>query len=84
MIELGQLLGKFEKLLSEGELGKEAIQKALKDATGLDIAKDRISIRNGTVYLDIKPLYKNEVLLKKEQILTKLKKYRAPGPGDIR
>jgi hypothetical protein len=84
MIELSQLLGKFEKLLSDGELGKEAVQKALKDAAGLEIPKEKINIRSGTIYLDIKPLYKNEILIKKDLVLAKLKEYRAPASENIR
>ena len=39
----------------------------------LVIAGKDIKIKNSTVYLNIKPIYKNEILLKKDKIFLKLK-----------
>ena len=73
MIEIKDLLISFNnKLLSE-EIKKESIKNIISNIIGFDIKKEKIKIKNETVYLDIKPIYKNEILLKKELILNKLK-----------
>ncbi|MFA6274197.1 MAG: hypothetical protein WC662_03475 [Candidatus Paceibacterota bacterium] len=73
MIEIKDLLISFNnKLLSE-EIKKESIKNIISNIIGFDIKKEKIKIKNETVYLDIKPIYKNEIFLKKELILNKLK-----------
>lgn len=73
MIEIKDLLGRFSGLLQKGEGRKELIIENIKEATGILIESKDITINNGTIFLNIKPIYKNEIFLKKEKIFSKLK-----------
>lgn len=73
MIEIKDLLSKFSKILSSGEVKKQIIKEALFEVLNIEIKTDNIKIKNNIVYLNIKPLYKNEILIKKEKIFEKLK-----------
>jgi len=73
MIEIKDLLLKFNKLLLFEEVKKDLIIHALNQVIGIQIKKEDIKIKNNTVYLNIKPIYKNEILLKKDEISKKLK-----------
>lgn len=72
MIELKDLLGRFRSILSGATAKKEAVRAAIEEAAGVKINPEDIQIKNETVYLNIKPIYKNEIHLKKEKILLKL------------
>ncbi len=72
MIEIKDLLLKFQNLLSLGEAQKDTIRSVISEAIGVQIKSEDITIKNGTIYLNIKPVYKNEILLKKEKIFNKL------------
>lgn len=72
MVELKSLLARFELILLDEEAKKEAIVTALKKVTGIDISKQSIEIRGGDVHLRVKPLYKSEIFLKKEEIMHEL------------
>jgi hypothetical protein len=84
MIELSELLGRFKNIILSGELEKGAIQKTLKDILNLELKKEEIKIKNGTVFLNIKPLYKNEILLKKEKIINLHKSFPKSSIIDFR
>ena len=73
MIELKDLLGRFGKILETGEGSKRLVVEVIKDDTGILIESEKIKIKNGTIFLNIKPIYKNEIFLKKEKIFSKLK-----------
>jgi len=72
MIEIKDLLLGFNNLILKEEMKKETVREIIGRAIGLEIKKEKIRLRQGTVYLDIKPIYKNEILLKKEKILSEL------------
>ena len=73
MIELKDLLARFSNILLSEEGKKEAIRNTISEVVGVKIKSDDLKIKNGTIYLNIKPIYKNEIFLKQEQILLKLK-----------
>jgi len=73
MIEIKDLLLKFNNILFSEEVKVESIRKIISEIIGLDIKKEDIKIKNNIIYLNIKPIYKNEILLKKDQIFLKLK-----------
>lgn len=73
MIEIKDLLSRFDTLLFSEERRVELIRNIISETIGLDIKKEDFKIRNNTIYLNIKPIYKNEILIKKEEIYTKLK-----------
>ena len=73
MIEIKDLLLRFENLLISDETKKEAITRIIKETTGLDIKKEEVEVKNGILRLNIKSIYKNEILIKKEEIMNRLK-----------
>ncbi|MBP6865998.1 MAG: hypothetical protein KBC12_00430 [Candidatus Pacebacteria bacterium] len=75
MIEIKDLLSRFEKILGHEVVKIGLIQDTIKDFVGIDIAKDNIKIKSTTLVLNIKPIYKNEILLKKDLILESFEKH---------
>jgi hypothetical protein len=73
MIEIKDLLLKFDNILLSEEFKKNSIINILNEITGLKIKLEDVKIKNNIVYLNIKPIYKNEILLKKDFIFLKLK-----------
>jgi hypothetical protein len=72
MIEIKDLLARFSNILLGEERKKEEIRKIISEAIKVDIKSEDIKIKNGTIYLNIKPIYKNEILLKQGKILARL------------
>ncbi|MBI3888332.1 hypothetical protein HY311_00895 [Candidatus Nomurabacteria bacterium] len=72
MLEIKDLLARFSIILSGEEGKKDVVRKVISETIGVDINSKDIKIKNGTIYLNIKPIYKNEILLKQEKILLKL------------
>ncbi|OGI97781.1 hypothetical protein A3A11_02600 [Candidatus Nomurabacteria bacterium RIFCSPLOWO2_01_FULL_43_15] len=73
MIEIKDLLGRFDKLLFSEKEKKESVRKIISEIINLSIKNEDIKIKNGTIYLNIKPIYKNEIFLKWEEIILRLK-----------
>lgn len=74
MIKIEDLLVRFEGLLLKEAGGKESVRNVISRAIGVDIKSEDIKIKNNTVYLNIKPIYKNEIFLKQDLILLELEK----------
>jgi hypothetical protein len=72
MIEIKDLLGRFKELLSSEDYKKEAVRDTLKNILDLDIEKEKITIEKNSILLDINPVYKNEVFIKKDIILSSI------------
>ena len=73
MIEIKDLLNKLNNILLSNEGKKNSIAEAIFEVVGVKINPKKIEIKNNIVYLDVKPIYKNEIFLKQEQIFSKLK-----------
>ncbi|MEK7089068.1 MAG: hypothetical protein AAB913_02980 [Patescibacteria group bacterium] len=73
MIEIKDLLLKFNNLLISENLKINTIREVLFEVINLKIEPKNIKIKNNIIYLNIKPIYKNEILFKKDEILLKLK-----------
>jgi len=85
MIEIKDLLAKFSNLLLGEEGKKDTVRNVINEVTGLSITTEQIQIKKGTVYLDIKPIYKSEIFLKKEKIFSRLEElFSTKSPSDIR
>jgi hypothetical protein len=85
MIEIKDLLIRFNNLLSLGEGKIDSIRNIISETIGVQIKKEDIKIKNNIIYLNIKPIYKNEILLKQDQIFLKLKESLGKKiPQDIR
>ncbi len=68
MIEIKDLLAKWSKVLLSGEAKADTIRGVISKVIGINIAPEDVKISNNTVYLNIKPIYRSEILLKKEKI----------------
>jgi hypothetical protein len=72
MFEIKDLLNRFSNILSSGEAKKFLIKEAVYETTGIQVSSEKIKIKNNIIFLEIKPILKNEIYLKKEKILQKL------------
>jgi hypothetical protein len=75
MIEIKDLLARFNNILLSEEGNKEDIRKIISEIIRVEIKSEDLKIKNGTIYLNIKPIYKNEILIKQDQIFAKLKEF---------
>lgn len=73
MIEIKDLLIKFNNLIFLENLKINIIKKVFLDVLNLKLENKDIKIKNNILYLNTKPIYKNEIFIKKNLILLKLK-----------
>ncbi len=73
MIEIKDLLARFDHILLSEEAKTESLRKIISDVVGIEIPPHNVKIKNGTVYIDIKPIYKNEIFIHQEEISLLLK-----------
>jgi hypothetical protein len=72
MIEIKDLLARFERIILSEESKREAVRLAISEAIKVPINPDAVEIKGDTIFLNIKPIYKNEIFLKQEQVQKKL------------
>lgn len=85
MIEIKDLLSKWSHLLISEDVKKKSLLRVLKEVLDLDIDSNDLSIKNDVVYLNIKPIYRSQILIKREEIFNKLKDALGDkAPSDIR
>lgn len=72
MIEIKDLLLNINNALLKETLKKDTIRSIVSEVINLDISSEDIEIKNNTVYLNIKSIYKNEILIKKDFISKKI------------
>ncbi len=66
-------LDKFKKILGDSGLQKDSVISVLKEELGVDLEKDKITISKNIASISASPILKNEILMRKQKILTKLK-----------
>lgn len=74
MFEIKELLLPFEKILNFNELKLDQIRLILIKHLGVNISKDKIELKNNKVFLKLKPIFKHQILLKKDKIISDLEK----------
>jgi hypothetical protein len=85
MIEIKDLLARFDNILLSGERKKDVIREIISEIIKVKISSEDIKIKDNTIFLNIKSIYKNEILLKQEQIFLKVKESLGnQAPQDIR
>ena len=85
MIEIKDFLLRFGDILLSEEIKKEAVRNVISKTIRMPIKKEDIKIKNGTIYLNIKSIYKNEIFLKRDKIFSLLKETLGrKSPQDIR
>jgi hypothetical protein len=72
MIEIKDLLSRFSNILLKEEVKIQSIKKVIEEVVGVQVPKENIKIKGDTVHLDLKPIYKGEILIKREEISKKL------------
>ena len=73
MIEIKDLLVRFNNLLFSEEIKKASILEVINKIIGVEIKSEDVKIKNNIIYLNIKPIYKNEIFIKQDQIFLALK-----------
>ncbi len=73
MIEIKDLLSRFSEILLGEEGKKEAVRDVISSVIQVKIKSEDIKIKNNIIYLNIKPIYKNEIFIKQEKIFLALK-----------
>jgi hypothetical protein len=73
MIEIKDLLSRFNNILLSEEGKKESVRSIISEIIKVEINPKDVKIKNNIIYLNIKPIYKNEILLKQDQIFLRLK-----------
>jgi hypothetical protein len=85
VIEIKDLLLKFNRILLSEEIKKELIQEVILKTIKIPIKKEEIKIKNGTVFLKIKPIYKNEIFINRDKIFLEMEKvFGKKMPKDFR
>jgi len=64
MIEIKDLLVRFQNILLSEKGKKEVVRKIISEVIKTEINSEDIEIKNNTIYLNIKPIYKNEIFWK--------------------
>ncbi|MDQ3075762.1 MAG: hypothetical protein M3Q34_01390 [bacterium] len=72
MIEIKELLGRLSEILLKEEGKTEVLRKVIQEVVGVKINPEDLKIKNHTIFLNIKPIYKNEIYMKQEEIFLKL------------
>lgn len=74
MIEIKDLLNRFSKIIDNKDLEREAIASVLTNILKTQVEKKDVEIKRNVLRLNIKPIYKNEILIKREAINLELDK----------
>lgn len=72
MEDISSFLEKFKLLLRSSSFEREMVSGALFDVLGVKIDTKNITLKNGFVYLQVPPVLKSEIVMRKIQILGKL------------
>ena len=73
MVEIKEILERYTEILLGEERKIDKIIESIFEISDIKIKKEDIKIKNGIIFLKIKPIYKNEIFKKKEKVLEKIK-----------
>ena len=73
MFNIGNFLEKFKNITPPDKFVKEVLIDVVKDVVSVEIEKDNIDVRNGTIFISVDPIIKNEIFLKKSEVMENLK-----------
>ncbi|HVS79659.1 MAG TPA: hypothetical protein VHF05_01645 [Candidatus Paceibacterota bacterium] len=73
MQDITSFFGKFKSLIANGSAQREAIARIMKESIGAEIDPKKIVIKDGIATVPSNPVMRNELLLKKQLVLEKLK-----------
>lgn len=69
---LNSFLDKFKKIIGENTQNKDFIIESIEKELHKKIDKNNIKISKNILYLNISPIFKNEIYMRKEKILKSL------------
>lgn len=72
MIEIKDLISRLSDILLKEEGKTETLRRVIEGVVGIKIKPEDLKIKNHTIYLNIKPIYKSEIFMKQEEIYRKL------------
>lgn len=72
MNNLKGMLSIFENLLKQEEISLHVMEEVFEDVVGIKIDSSQISVKGFSVYVNAHPVIKNEILLKKEELIQAL------------
>lgn len=70
------ILDQITKSLQNKENYKEDIVKEINNIIGIKISSDQIRIKDNKIFFSVSPTIKTVIFLKKNQLITVLKKYK--------
>ncbi len=73
MNNLEKYLGKFKVLKPADQEVKEVVIEVVFKRTGIELKPKQLRLSNFDLYLDLKPVERSEIYLKKEAILAELR-----------
>ncbi len=73
MQEISELLARFENIIGGKRFQKQKIVQVIKDKTNISIDTESVTLSGGVLNIKTKPIIKNEILFKKEEIIEGLK-----------
>ncbi len=81
---IGSFLEKFKRLLGNDVFLREAVAQAIFNLFKIKIEPKDVIVKDGTAVIKAHPVFKNEIFLKKNQILEELKKNGVSGIRNIK
>lgn len=82
---IGDFLKKFKTLVPQEKIVKDELIRVVFDETGILLSKEEIFFHNCVVFLKTTPATKNELFMRKKNILVEMKKRLGDkSPQDIR
>ncbi len=70
---ISDLLKKFQHITPPDIVVRKKIVEIVKEITNIELDKKDISVKNGVVFIKTTPIYKNEIFINKQTILSILK-----------
>lgn len=73
MENLSKLLERFSRSLNKDTLTKGFISEVIERTTKISLDGEKVNLKDGVLTIQCSPVFKNELRLKEERILTELK-----------
>lgn len=83
-IHISELFKKIKAYISKTSFDKETISTIVNTTTGLKLQPQAFSLKNTVLYVECKPVYRNEIFLKKEAIIQMIASQTGIVVSDIR
>lgn len=82
---IGDFLKKFKNIVPQEKIIKDEVIRVVQKETGILLPKEIISFHNNVVFINAAPSVKNELFMRKQQLLLEIKRNLGNGlPTDLR